>query len=691
MNDRDVDRDDLFVVDLGPVENGSVSLNPTGTVTFTPDPDFHGTVSFDYTVSDGVFESSAVVTIEVTPINDHPIAQADFGQTEGTAPVALDVLANDSDVEGDALHIINPGSSPDGTVELLSDGTIGFTASDGFIGTTTFVYTVSDGAATDTAEVTIEVLQQNRPPEPEDDVVTMAEDTSITVDLLANDGDPDGDPLTITAFGPFLNGTLTNNGDGTVSFTPDADYTGYIAIGYTVSDDEGLTGAARLHISVENVNDAPVAVADAVDMDRGDTVMVNVLANDIDIDSAGVELISASAARGSVSIVDGRIIFDPLDDFAFLAVEESADEVITYTIRDDEGAEALGTLTVTVTAPRQDRMNESLSFTERGAAGNTTDLDGEAGFQAIGIVGLAGFDNNDRLSIDVDSRGGLGRSSARGDHGEDEVSGPGGDGASALVAGGQGGGASAELFNAFLTGNEYDDRLDIVVDAFAGRGGKGGDGGDGGDASPLGMHTVRLFGGGETTTDHGEGTAFDGGDGGDGADGANGGDAHATVSNGVFDGGDDDDDITIEVEAAAGNGGNGGGGGNAGNGGNDRPFGGAHVNASISGDGGNGGHGGDSFAEVSGAQMLGGAEDDRIELVVVSEAGKGGIGGQGGRSGEGQYLDTIFTNNGIFLPPDYEGELFAVLGAAGDGGNSGDNGDALAVVTGNLLDGGEGG
>lgn len=503
-NDVDGDGDALTITSIGTVTNGSAQINADGTVTFTPSANFNGTVSFTYTVSDGRSTSTATATVEVAPVNDGPLGVADSASTEGIAPVTIDVLANDTDVDGDDLSIVDIGTSADGAVMLNADGTITFIANDDFVGTANFTYMVSDGSETDTVDVTVEVISANRAPTPENDIVTMDEDTSITIDLLANDTDPDGDALTITSLGSSANGTLIDNGDGTVTFTPAADYVGNVVISYSVADDDGLSASAQLRITVANVNDGPVAVDDVAEVSREETVEVNVLGNDYDIDAGDTpELVSATSTRGSVSIVDGMLVFDPLTDFDYMEVETTTEEVITYTIRDEGGAETTGTLTLTVTAPRQAVVNETLSFVDNGASGTNANLDAGDGEALISDVGLDGNDNNDTLKITVDTRGGNGRTSSRGDNGSNSTTGDGEDGTDALVAGGLGGNATSELVDAYLNGDVYEDRLDVTVEADGGRGGKGGAGGAGGDANPLGVHTVQNFGGGakpSTTT-----------------------------------------------------------------------------------------------------------------------------------------------------------------------------------------------
>ena len=105
-NDTDVDGDTLTVTDASDPANGSVAINGDGTVTYTPDPDFHGTDTFEYQVcdDDGACDI-ATVTITVDPVNDGPDAVNDSDTTDEDTPVVIPVLGNDTDVDGDTLTV----------------------------------------------------------------------------------------------------------------------------------------------------------------------------------------------------------------------------------------------------------------------------------------------------------------------------------------------------------------------------------------------------------------------------------------------------------------------------------------------------------------------------------------------------------------------------------------------------------
>ena len=342
-NDTDPDGDTLTISNVSDPANGTATI-VGGQIVYTPDPDFHGTDTITYTVTDpSGLTDTATVTVTVNPVNDAPVAADDAATTDEDAAVTIDVLGNDTDVDGDTLTIQSVGTPANGTAAIVG-GKIVYTPNANFNGTDTFSYTVSDGnGGTDTATVTVTVGEENDPPVAVDDSVSMDEDTTATIDPLANDTDPDGDPLSLVGTPTSTaGGTVTVNPDGTIDYTPPADFNGTDTITYTVTDPSGATDTGTITVTVNPVNDAPVAVDDADTTDEDTAVTIDVLGNDTDVDGDTLTIQSVGTpANGTAAIVGGKIVYTPNAGF-------DGTDSFTYTVTDPDGLTDTATVTVTV-------------------------------------------------------------------------------------------------------------------------------------------------------------------------------------------------------------------------------------------------------------------------------------------------------------------------------------------------------
>jgi hypothetical protein len=220
--------------------------------------------------------------------NQAPVAVNDGGfntsrnTTRTIAAAAL--LANDSDPNGDALVVTGVSGAVNGTVSFNSQtNVVSFTPTSGYVGQASFSYSVSDergGTASATVGLTVTAPQ---PPVAANDSGFSAErNTTLTIAasaLLANDSDPNDDPLTITGVSGAVNGTVSfNSQTNTVSFTPTTGYMGAASFNYSISDGQGGTANASVNLTVTppvtNVSlfsssDTPANLSDA------DTAQVN--------------------------------------------------------------------------------------------------------------------------------------------------------------------------------------------------------------------------------------------------------------------------------------------------------------------------------------------------------------------------------------------------------------------------------
>ncbi|TOJ07433.1 RTX toxin, partial [Vibrio parahaemolyticus] len=287
-NVDDEDKDTLsvenLIIDKG---NGTLVDNGDGTWTFTPQIDDDTEVSFTFDIIDDedlVVSGSA--NLDILPINDAPNAKNDVITTEEDTAVTIDVLVNDSDVEGDVLSIQSASvPSEQGSVGIV-DGKLVFTPAENFNGEATITYIVTDGDLTDEANVTVTVTPVNDSPVAVDDTVSTQEDTVVTIDVLPNDSDVDGDKLSIqSASVPEAQGKVEIV-EGKLVFTPAENFNGDAEITYTVTDGQ-LTDEAKVTVTVNPVNDAPIIKVDAVesiteDAVNTDTVVATLTVRDTD-------------------------------------------------------------------------------------------------------------------------------------------------------------------------------------------------------------------------------------------------------------------------------------------------------------------------------------------------------------------------------------------------------------------------
>lgn len=331
-NDTNLDGAFLTLVSVQNAVHGSVSFDGT-TVVFTPDPNFNGDASFEYTVSDGTLTADGAVTVHLGAVNDAPVAQADaLDGFEDTAVVVMAdaLLANDSDAEADPLVVTSVGNAANGTV-ALSGGMVTFTPAPDFNGVASFDYVVSDGSLDTTGTVVITLAAVNDAPVAVDDTATVTNDQSLLVavdTLIANDTDVDLDPLFVTAVWGAVHGTVSLSA-GTVTFTPESGYAGAASFGYTVSDGVD-TAMGQVTITVVQSNRAPVAANQFFDLRVNTSVGITLAATDADSDPLTYSIVSGPShgtltGSGAVYTYTPTVGYVGTDSFVFRANDGTVD------------------------------------------------------------------------------------------------------------------------------------------------------------------------------------------------------------------------------------------------------------------------------------------------------------------------------------------------------------------------------
>jgi len=396
-NDTDVDGETLTAVLVSDVTSGTLTLNEDGSFTYTPDLDFNGIDSFTYQANDGIDNSNLVtVTLTVRPQQDPPVATADtYTVNEDntlTVPVAAGVLDNDTDADGDGLTAVLVGNVTSGSLTLNANGSFTYIPAANFNGTDSFTYRANDGtAASNLVTVTLTVNPVQDVPVAVEDAYSVDEDNTLTVPvangLLDNDTDVDGDPLTAVLVDGVTSGTLTLNANGSFTYSPNENFSGTDSFTYRANDGTAASNLVTVTLTVNPVQDVPVAVEDAYSVDEDNTLTVPVanglLNNDTDVDGEPLTAVLVDGVTsGTLTLnANGSFTYSPNENF-------NGTDTFTYQANDGTADSNLVTVTLTVN-PIQDApvavadaysLDEDTTLTVPVADGvleNDGDVDGE--------------------------------------------------------------------------------------------------------------------------------------------------------------------------------------------------------------------------------------------------------------------------------------------------------------------------
>ena len=341
----------------------------------------------------------------VTSADAPPVANEDSIVTDENTAITFDPLANDTDADGDKLGIAATTSPSHGKV-TNNEFTLTYTPDPNYSGPDSFTYIISDGfggLAEGTVNVTVNAI--NEAPVASNDSHTIAEDGTLVVPakgVLANDSDNDGDPLSAVLVSGPTHGTVVLNADGAFSYTPASNYNGPDSFTYHANDGSLDSNLATVSLTVNPVNDAPVAANDSYATDEDVQLVVatpGVRGNDSDVDNDPFTAALVSGpAHGSVALsADGSFVYSPDANY------NGAD---SFTYKNNDGGLDSNVATVSLTvnsvndAPigAADSANvEEDASVQINVLGNDSDPDGDA----LSIQSLSGNKSALGASIEI--------------------------------------------------------------------------------------------------------------------------------------------------------------------------------------------------------------------------------------------------------------------------------------------------
>ena len=317
--------------------NGTVTVNPDGSFTYTPNANFHGDDSFTFDVCDpqGACDDGGVVLI-VVPVNDPPVPDDQNVSTDEDTPLLITLSA--SDVDGDALTFEVETQPANGTLTGAAP-VLEYTPGPNFFGSDTFTFSASDGEASVTGTIDITVNAVNDAPVAQAEAFTTDEDTPHIGELQAMDVDDETEDLVFSIGEEPAHGDVTIGADGGFTYAPDDDFHGADAFTFGVCDPDGECDEGSVDVTVLSVNDAPTADDASVDTDEDVTLEIDLVASDIDGDVLSYSF--GEPAHGMVVGGGPEVAYTPDPNF-------HGSDSFTFTVSDGHGGTDSATITVTI-------------------------------------------------------------------------------------------------------------------------------------------------------------------------------------------------------------------------------------------------------------------------------------------------------------------------------------------------------
>lgn len=358
----DQDPGDSLTFSTSQGANGTVSVNASGLVTYTPRENFYGNDSFTFTVRDNgvpaLSSNTALVTVTVNAVNDRPTATAQSVSTDEDTPVTLTMGWSDVDNEEVDMRFDIPSNPSHGTVSINGSRAT-YTPAANWHGTDTFTYRVSDGQLSAQETITVTVNSVNDVPVVTAQSVSLNEDSSMAITLGASDAD--GDALTYTIVSMPSHGSLSGTAPN-LTYTPEANYNGSDSFSFKVSDGKADSNTATVSISISAVNDAPEATAQEVNVDEDSSVSITLAGTDGDGDTL-TYMVMSQPTNGRLTGTAPNMTYTPNANFY-------GQDEFTFMVRDSGGLTSMPVAVhIVVSAVNDDPVAtaQSVSLSEDGS------------------------------------------------------------------------------------------------------------------------------------------------------------------------------------------------------------------------------------------------------------------------------------------------------------------------------------
>ncbi len=335
LGGSDIDSDTLsYEIETSPAHG--VLSGDAPDVTYTPEQDFSGEDEFTFLVDDGSAQSDAVtISITVNPRNDAPLANAQSLDTGEDTPLVIALSGSDAD--GDTLTYRVESGPEHG--DLSGDAPeLTYTPDQDYSGQDSFTFSVHDGRKRgEAATVSIVVNPLNDPPMAEPQSLSVDEDAQLEISLTGSD--IDGDAVTFSIVDSPSHGTLDGSGDDW-TYRPAEDFTGEDSFTFSANDGSAQSDAATVSITVDPVNDPPLALAQSLTVDEDSELEITLTGSDIDGDALTFSIVD-DPSNGTLDGSGDDWTYRPADDF-------NGEDSFTFRVNDGHLDSILATISIDV-------------------------------------------------------------------------------------------------------------------------------------------------------------------------------------------------------------------------------------------------------------------------------------------------------------------------------------------------------